>query len=135
MDLYNPFNFLLFLFLLFVFFWLFVYLLINIKYFLIAFKRAGDFSGRSNRKEFWVFITYSNLISGLLDQLTSTSGDNPVIIIFLFIIVLPSISLFIRRMHDIDKRGWFILIPLWNIIFSTFKGTKGPNRFGPESGY
>lgn len=133
MDITTPFGFILFLLFVFIGFYFSIYLILEIKYFFIGFKKAGDFSGRSNRKEFWIFVIYNNLLILLFEYLYNFQDENPLVFIYLLIIILPSISLFIRRMHDIDKKGWFILIPIWNLIFATYKGTKGKNRFGNES--
>ena len=46
--------------------------------------------------------------------------------------LVPSIAGGIRRMHDNDKSGWFILIPIYNLILAFSEGTKGPNRFGAD---
>ena len=48
-------------------------------------------------------------------------------------LLIPSIALAVRRMHDNDKSGWWILVPIYNIIVIWFmEGTRGPNRFGPD---
>jgi len=47
-------------------------------------------------------------------------------------VLVPSIAVAIRRMHDQDKSGWWILFPIVNIVFLFLEGTKGPNRFGPD---
>ena len=40
----------------------------------------------------------------------------------------------VKRMHDVDKSGWFLLIPVYNLILLLTPGTEGPNRFGPVAG-
>jgi uncharacterized membrane protein YhaH (DUF805 family) len=118
-------------------------------------KRYFDFSGRSRRKEYWMFaILYIVLyiIAGILDvQLgfaTTTSssefGDGSasasfnmqggmLTMILQLALLIPSIALAVRRMHDNDKSGWWILVPIYNIIVIWFmEGTRGPNRFGPD---
>ena len=49
-------------------------------------------------------------------------------------VLLPSISLAIRRMHDVgkSKSGWFILIPIYNLILACTEGDKGPNEYGED---
>ena len=46
--------------------------------------------------------------------------------------IIPLIATSIRRVHDQDKSGWFILIPIYNLILYCTDGTAGPNRFGPD---
>lgn len=135
MDPYNPLSFIFLIILIVLGFFTIIYLSTKLKYFILGFKRAGDFSGRSNRKEFWYFFLFNIIMQGVLMLIegSRTREDSVLVGLYGFIVALPFISLFIRRMHDIDKRGWFILIPIWNLIFTFFKGTKGNNRFGPES--
>ncbi len=44
----------------------------------------------------------------------------------------PAFAVAIRRMHDVDKSGWFIWVPIYNLILACSSGTPGPNRFGPD---
>lgn len=125
------------------------------EYMFMPLKRYFDFSGRSRRKEYWMFfLLYLVLyiIAGILDvQLgfaTTTSasefGDGTasasfnmqggmLTMIVALAFLIPNIAVAVRRMHDNDKSGWWILVPIYNIIVIWFmEGTKGPNRFGPD---
>jgi uncharacterized membrane protein YhaH (DUF805 family) len=125
------------------------------EYMFMPLKRYFDFSGRSRRKEYWMFfLLYLALyiVAGILDvQLgfaTTTSssefGDGAasasfnmqggmLTMIVMLAFLIPSIAVAVRRMHDQDKSGWFILIPIYGAILVWFvEGTKGPNRFGPD---
>jgi uncharacterized membrane protein YhaH (DUF805 family) len=46
--------------------------------------------------------------------------------------IIPALAVAIRRMHDQDRSGWWILCPIANIVFLFIDGTPGPNRFGPD---
>jgi uncharacterized membrane protein YhaH (DUF805 family) len=46
--------------------------------------------------------------------------------------LIPTIAVAVRRVHDSDKSGWFVLVPIYNLILMFLEGTKGPNRFGPD---
>ncbi|MEM7742511.1 MAG: DUF805 domain-containing protein [Pseudomonadota bacterium] len=112
------------------------------------FKRYADFQGRSRRSEFWFFFLFNvilsfggQLIVGLFAAAVPLIGA--ILAILLMIIslglIIPGIALLIRRLHDLDKSGWWILIfliPLVNLIMMliwfTQKGTEGDNRFGPD---
>jgi len=48
-----------------------------------------------------------------------------------FALLLPSIAVAVRRMHDTDHRGWWMLVPIVNLVFSLTKSDSGANRFGP----
>ena len=47
-------------------------------------------------------------------------------------VLLPSIAVGVRRMHDTGHSGWYLLIPFYNLILACMEGTKGANRFGSD---
>jgi len=47
-------------------------------------------------------------------------------------LIIPSIAVGVRRMHDVGKSGWFILIPIYNLILAATEGDKGDNQYGPD---
>ncbi|MCX8075349.1 MAG: DUF805 domain-containing protein [Clostridia bacterium] len=82
-------------------------------------KRCFDFSGRSTRKEYWMAYLINIIIIFILSFISQTGID--LITIYGLLIILPTLSLFIRRMHDINRSGWWIfggLIPFvgWIIV-------------------
>ncbi|MFM8212998.1 MAG: DUF805 domain-containing protein [Actinomycetes bacterium] len=85
------------------------------------------FSGRASRAEFWYFLLFfyianflGNLISDVLGTIVSLA------------LLLPYIAVGVRRMHDRNKSGWFLIVPLLNIYLLATVGDSGPNRFGPK---
>ncbi|MEZ4910002.1 MAG: DUF805 domain-containing protein [Saprospiraceae bacterium] len=101
--------------------------------FITVFKRWNDFSGRSRRKEYWMFVLITTIISfGLmvLGEVSSIFG----ILYFLFALatIIPNIAVGVRRMHDVGKSGWFLLIPIYNLILALTEGERGPNKWGPD---
>jgi uncharacterized membrane protein YhaH (DUF805 family) len=132
------------------------------EWMILPLKRYADFSGRSRRKEYWMFILFviigSIVFSGLDAALGLGGGVSRYSYggagvvgagagmrggilngIFSLAIVIPSIAVAARRLHDIDKSGWWMLIgiiPLigWIIVIVWYctDGTRGPNRFGPD---
>ena len=52
--------------------------------------------------------------------------------IYSLAVLVPSIAVAIRRMHDIGKSGWFILIPFYNLYLFSIEGEKGTNEYGPN---
>ena len=111
-------------------------------------KKYATFSGRANRMEYWLFFLFYMLmifIGGLIDGLLGTYDLEVEFFLFMFIfgslLSIPLLSVHIRRLHDINKSGywWFILfVPLigyfWSIILSCLPGTKGANDFGSDDG-
>jgi uncharacterized membrane protein YhaH (DUF805 family) len=104
------------------------------------------FGGRSRRKEYWYFVLFSVIVSLVLsavDALLGTFGSSANVGllsgIYGLAIIIPSIAVSVRRLHDIDRTGWWVLISLVPVIgtivllvFAVLDGTPGQNRFGPN---
>lgn len=105
------------------------------------------FDGRARRKEFWYFfiavlvigIAFS-ILMGIFGAISSTLATIIYVIYMLvsLALLIPNIGVSIRRLHDIDKSGWFLLlglIPIVNFyliyLFAT-EGTVGSNQYGPD---
>jgi uncharacterized membrane protein YhaH (DUF805 family) len=109
-------------------------------------KRYAEFTGRSRRKEYWMFfllILVASIVIGLVEGLLGLSGMvgpyGPLSTLFLLAILIPSIAVGIRRLHDTDRSGWWMLISLVPLVggiillvFYVSEGTKGPNQYGPD---
>ncbi|MDO4224086.1 MAG: DUF805 domain-containing protein [Acinetobacter sp.] len=115
-------------------------------YFKEAFtKNYANFKGRARRREYWGFFIFSLPITITANFATTKIGEI-ICFIILLAIFLPAISLEVRRLHDINKSGWFALyhfltlIPVigeWLSIIITItlgciSGTQGANRFGED---
>ena len=123
-----------------------------------VFGKYVTFSGRAPRSEYWWFylfaiivIVVAIIIDVMIDPsrgtmtTTSTSFEmsgngGPVTLILSLLLLLPGLAVSVRRLHDIDKAGWWILIgliPLIGfivlIVWYCTKGTLGPNRFGADT--
>ncbi len=104
-----------------------------------GFSNYVKFSGRAVRSEYWYWVLFTvlgNIVAEIIDAVLGITAINP---LFGLAIILPSIAVAIRRLHDLDRSGWWIfigLIPLigWIvlIIWHCTRGTAGPNRFGPN---
>lgn len=101
----------------------------------VAFENFANFSGRAPRSEYWYFLL-ANLIVGFLIGIVGTliglseSGINTVANIWVLAFIIPGVAVSVRRVHDSNHSGWFVLIPLYNLYLMIIKGTDGPNRFG-----
>jgi len=116
------------------------------NWYLKVLKQYADFSGRARRKEYWMFTLFNVIfLYGLL--LTGAALDSTVLMIlggiYLFGVLIPSLAVGVRRMHDIGKSGWYILvnfIPLiggiWFFILNITDSEAGPNKWGenPKTG-
>ncbi len=109
-----------------------------------GFKNYVGFTGRAARSEYWYWFLFVFLIgivakiidSGLGGGMSSVGLFGGIVTLAL---LLPNIAIGIRRLHDRDKTGWWLLlalIPLIGIIiliiWFVMRGTPGPNRFGPD---
>ena len=77
-----------------------------------GFKRYTDFSGASSRSEYCYFILGTTVASLIIQALLGDFGGN----VFTLATIIPTIAVAIRRMHDVGKSGWFILVPIYNFI-------------------
>ena len=81
-------------------------------------KKYVDFQGRATRKEFWLFVLFfyiSAFVGGIIDGLAGTDFIGNLILLALF---LPYLAVAVRRMHDVGKAGWFMLVPFYNLILA-----------------
>jgi uncharacterized membrane protein YhaH (DUF805 family) len=91
-----------------------------------GFQNYTNFKGRSSRAEYWWWALFTVVLSILLSSINSSLGN-----LGSFVTFLPSIAVAIRRVHDVDRAGWFILVPLYNLYLVLQSGDSGENRFGP----
>ena len=100
-------------------------------------KNYVNFSGRARRKEYWMFTLF-NIIACFVVMLLDSflELNNILILIYVLAILLPSYAVTVRRLHDTDKSGWWLLlmfVPFGNIIlliFCLIDSTPGPNQYG-----
>jgi uncharacterized membrane protein YhaH (DUF805 family) len=60
----------------------------------------------------------------------SAAGSQVIQYVFILPLIIPMFAVTIRRIHDNDKSGWFILVPIYNFILMFFEGTIGSNKYG-----
>ena len=104
-------------------------------YMFLPLKKFADFNGRARRKEYWMFVLFTFLVSmvlGILDAMISPEGVGMLGLIFQLAVLIPTIAVAVRRMHDVGKSGWFILIPIYNLILAVTEGEKGTNQYGAD---
>jgi uncharacterized membrane protein YhaH (DUF805 family) len=93
-------------------------------------SKALDFKGTSTRREFWFFILFTwivDVFASITDIFLPGNLTQNILSILLF---LPTLAVGIRRMHDTDHVGWWLLFPFLNIVF-LITPTK-PNRWTPR---
>ncbi len=111
-------------------------------------KKYAVFTGRSSRREYWSFfllyfclVIITLTIEVILEIYDTKTGFGPISSVTTVGLAIPSISVLVRRLHDINRSGlWALLIvvPIANLVllfFTCLKGDKGENQYGknPES--
>lgn len=102
------------------------------NYFFKVLSKYAIFNGRARRSEYWYFALISTIITVILMMIGNAIKFPLLNSIYSFAVMLPSIAVGVRRMHDIDKSGWFFLIPIYNIFLLFRKGTIGENKYGED---
>ncbi|MEL6528624.1 MAG: DUF805 domain-containing protein [Pseudomonadota bacterium] len=117
------------------------------EWMMMPLQRYADFSGRSRRKEYWMFflgIILAAIVVGIIEGILGMAGMigglyGPLSMILILGIIIPSLAVQVRRFHDQDKSGWFVLlgfIPIVGglivLVFMCLEGTSGPNQYGPD---
>lgn len=121
------------------------------EWYLKVLRQYADFSGRARRKEYWMFALFNVIfmfIAMSIDRLfgTSSSSQNFGLIsgIYNLAIIIPSIAVSVRRLHDINKSGWMLLVnfapligTIWLLILFIREGDSGINSYGldPKNEY
>jgi uncharacterized membrane protein YhaH (DUF805 family) len=107
-----------------------------------GFRNYVNFNDRASRSEYWywaLFVFLGGIVAQVLDAVIFPQGLGALNGIFSLATLLPIVALEIRRLHDVDRTGWWILVSLTiiGLIFPLLywkitRGTDGPNRFGPD---
>jgi len=107
-------------------------------------KKYAVFSGRARRKEYWFFALFNLLITIALAFADTALGTvNPqygigmIGAVYSLAVLIPSIAVTVRRLHDTDRSGWWLLLilvpligPIVLLVFMVLDSKEGDNRFG-----
>lgn len=116
------------------------------NWFLVVLKKYATFSGRAQRAEYWYFLLFSTLIvialsviDGMTGSYNEDTGWGLLSGLYSLAILLPSIAVGARRLHDTSRTGWWLLIGLIPVIgtivlivFFVLDSTPGDNAYGPN---
>jgi uncharacterized membrane protein YhaH (DUF805 family) len=112
----------------------------------VVFDNYANFSGRARRSEYWYFILMQIIImivAGIIDNMIGldfgTISNSPIYSLYILATTLPGFALAVRRMHDLGKSGWFLLVflipfigGLWLLILLCSEGEQGTNQYGVD---
>lgn len=109
-------------------------------WYLEVLKKYAVFSGRARRKEYWMFVLFNfifGFIAALLDEILGSGGA--IYGLYMLVLIIPGIAVGVRRLHDIDKSGFYLLVSLipiigviWLLVLLCMDGTLGDNKYGPN---
>ena len=105
---------------------------LHMNWYLKVLRQYVDFDGRARRKEYWLFQLFNLIIVYGLFFLGYSMQSLLLYYVYVLGTLIPSIAVAVRRMHDVNKSGWFILIPIYNLILCCMPGTVGENAYGPD---
>lgn len=112
-----------------------------IEYYILAFQKYGQFSGRATRAEYWWFYLVTIAVSLLFAILDSVFSIPFTLLstIYFFASLIPSLAIQVRRLHDVDKSAWYMLLNfviiigwIWLLILNVLDSTPGANKYGPN---
>ena len=110
------------------------------EWYLKVLRQYADFDGRASRQEYWMFVLFNlifSLAANFIDYLIGSYGVMSGI--YGLVLFVPSLAVSVRRLHDVNKSGWMILVALipligfiWLLVLMVTEGTPGENQYGPN---
>jgi uncharacterized membrane protein YhaH (DUF805 family) len=114
-------------------------------WYLEVLRKYAVFAGRARRQEYWMFVLISTLLPILAMILAGAlgmqmgNGATVLLAVYYVVTLLPSIAVWVRRLHDTGRSGWWVLasfVPLIGtialLVFSLQDGEPGTNQYGPN---
>ena len=116
------------------------------EWYLKVIRQYADFNGRARRKEYWMFILFNMIfaiVAMILDNILGIAiagiGYGPLYLFYALALFIPGIAVAIRRLHDINKSGWMLLVALiplagaiWLLVLMCTEGDQTENQYGPN---
>ncbi len=114
------------------------------NWYLKVLKQYADFSGRARRKEYWMFVLFNMIfaiVAMILDNVLGIVmegiGYGPLYGLYVLAMLIPGLAVAVRRLHDVGKSGWMILIVLipligaiWLLVLMVTDSNPGENQYG-----
>ena len=116
------------------------------NWYLAVLKNYAGFSGRARRKEYWMFVLFNMIfaiVAMILDNVLGIAiegvGYGPLYGLYVLAVLIPGLAVAVRRLHDVGKSGWMILIALipiigaiWLLVLMVTDSNTGENKYGPN---
>jgi uncharacterized membrane protein YhaH (DUF805 family) len=114
------------------------------NWYLKVLKQYADFNGRARRKEYWMFVLFNMIfaiVAMILDNILGIAiegvGYGPLYGLYALAVLIPGLAVGVRRLHDVGKSGWMILLALipligaiWLIVLMVTDSNPGENQYG-----
>lgn len=113
---------------------------------ILPLKKYAEFTGRARRKEYWLYVlliivltVVASIIDRMLGMKFIANVYGPVYLLVVLATLIPSLAVGVRRLHDTNRSGWWLLIGLIPLLgalvllfFFVTEGTRGDNQYGPD---
>jgi uncharacterized membrane protein YhaH (DUF805 family) len=97
------------------------------NYYFKVLQNYATFTGRARRSEYWYFFLFNIIIAIVLGITGGMMKTTIVSNIYSLAVLIPGIAVGVRRMHDVGKSGWYLLIPFYNLILALTEGNSFDN--------
>lgn len=107
---------------------------VDYNWYFHVWKNYGKFEGRASRKEYWNFVLFNFLITLILTLISA----GVLSVIYMILVIIPSVAVAVRRLHDVGKSGWMLLaslVPIIGTIYLLYLLCIEGNGAGDEYGY
>jgi len=106
------------------------------SWYIRALRKYAVFNGRARRAEYWMFVLINTMVFcaiSLLEGLVTGSAKLGFASrAYQLAVALPFAAVYVRRLHDVGRSGWWILVPVVNFVFCCFDSQSGKNGYGPN---
>lgn len=112
-------------------------------WYIAVLKKYAVFSGRARRKEYWMFVLFNiifALVASALDTVVfgiAFDGFGPLYVAYTLAVLVPGLAVSVRRLHDIGKSGWYLLVnliplagPIWYLVLVCTDSQPRDNQYG-----
>jgi len=118
------------------------------KYYLNVLRNYATFTGRARRSEYWFYTLFTIIfiiVAAVLDNVLGIAWGagpfktGPIYLVYGLATFIPGLAVVVRRLHDTNRSGWFLLLYLlpiigwvWLLVLMFLDSTPGDNKYGPN---
>lgn len=112
-------------------------------WYIAVLKKYAVFGGRARRKEYWMFVLFNiifTIVASALDTVVfgiAFDGFGPLYAVYSIAVFVPGLAVSVRRLHDVGKSGWYLLVnlipiagPIWYLVLVCTDSQPGDNQYG-----